>query len=254
MPNLTGKTVLLTGASRGIGRETARLLGAAGAYVIAQYGQDAAGAQESVAAIPESRRLLLQADFNEPGSGQALWEQAKAWRGSIDVLISNAAVMPEASIEDPTDVWDSAWAQSLQVNTLQPAHLIRQAVPHFVERGGGTVVALSSWVTQRGAANPHLAAYAASKAALGALLKTVARNYAKDGVLAYTIAPGVVNTGMSVTSAQHQGGEEAVTSTLAMGEWVPAREVAQLIVFLSSGTCRHLTGATLDVNGASYIR
>jgi NAD(P)-dependent dehydrogenase (short-subunit alcohol dehydrogenase family) len=97
-------------------------------------------------------------------------------------------------------------------------------------------------------------AYAASKAALAAMVKTVARAHAKDDVLVYLVAPGVVRTQMSIASARNQGGEEAVTATLAMGEWVPPSEIANLVTYLSSGTCRHLTGATLDVNGATYVR
>jgi NAD(P)-dependent dehydrogenase (short-subunit alcohol dehydrogenase family) len=97
-------------------------------------------------------------------------------------------------------------------------------------------------------------AYAASKAAVLNATKTVARHYAQDNILAYNIAPGVVRTQMSEQFAQAAGGEKAVTEALAMKEWVPPSDLAELVVFLSTGKCRHLTGATLDVNGASYLR
>lgn len=254
MADLAGKTVLLTGASRGIGRETVRRLVKAGAHVVAQYGRDEAAAEESVAGLPAGRTLLLPADFSERGSATRLWDYAIAWRGSLDVLVCNAAVMTEVSLDDPEDVWDDVWATSLQVNAIQPAHLVRHAIPHFVERGAGTIIALSSWVTQRGAGNPDLTVYGASKAALASMLKTIARTYAKDGVLTYTISPGVVDTEMSAASAHKQGGAKSVMSTLAMGERVPPGEIADLVTYLASGACRHLCGATLDVNGASYIR
>ena len=124
----------------------------------------------------------------------------------------------------------------------------------LIANGGGVLITMSSWAANRGSGNPKLAAYAASKAALGAVTKTMARAHARDGVLGYCIAPGTVRTDMSVRSARNQGGEDAVTASLTMGEWVPPREVADLVAFLASGTRRHLSGATLDINGASYIR
>ncbi len=87
-----------------------------------------------------------------------------------------------------------------------------------------------------------------------AATKTSARTYARDNSLAYIIAPGVVRTQMSVDAAEAAGGEAAVSAALAMGEWVPPTDLASLTNFLCAGTCRHLSGATLDVNGASYIR
>jgi NAD(P)-dependent dehydrogenase (short-subunit alcohol dehydrogenase family) len=134
------------------------------------------------------------------------------------------------------------------------ASLTRDAVQHFRARREGVLVTLSSWVAQRGSSNPNLLAYAASKGAIRALTNTIARVHSKEGVLAYMIAPGVVRTQMSVDSAATQGGEEVVTATLAMGEWVPPDEIGELVCFLASGRQRHLSGATFDVNGASYIR
>ena len=254
MLDLTGKTVLLTGASRGIGHATAVRLGAAGASVIAHYGTHLEGAREATADIPDERKLLLQVDLSRPGSGAELWQQAVAWRGGVDVLVCNAAVMPQSPLSAPDEQWDAAWEQALRVNLLEPAALLRAAVRHFVPRGGGTVIALSSWAAQRGSGSPDLGAYSASKAGLAALTKTLARAHARDGVLAHLVAPGVVATDMSFSAAAAQGGQDKVTAGLAMGEWVPPSEVAELVAFLATGTCRHLTGATLDINGASYIR
>ncbi len=254
MTDLTGKTVLLTGASKGIGFETARALGASGARVIAHFAENEAGAIEATRDIPDAHKLLVRADFTQPDAATMLWREALAWHNRVDVVISNAAIMPQAGLRDSESEWDAAWATALQVNSVAPATLVRHAVNHFLDAGGGVLVAVSSWVAQRGAANPNLMAYAASKAALGAMAKTVARAYAADNVLVYLVAPGVVKTEMSLTSARNQGGEQAVTDSLAMREWVPPGEIADLICFLSSGVCRHLTGATLDVNGASYMR
>lgn len=254
MDDLRGKTILLTGASRGIGAATARALGAAGAHLVAHYGSHHQGAAEAVAELPDERKLLVQADLAQAGAARALWREAVAWHGRVDVLIVNAAIAPQTPLDGDDDEWDEGWEQTLRVNVLEPASLIREAVRHYLEAGGGTVISLSSWAAQRGSAIASLPAYAASKAAIRNLTQTIARNYAADGVLAFVVAPGIVRTRMSEISAVARGGVDAVNAALAMGEMVPPEEVARVITFLAAGSCRHLTGATLDVNGATYIR
>lgn len=254
MNNLSGKTILLTGSSKGIGCATAELLGQEGAYLIAHYGSDREGAIAATKDIPDDHKILIQADFNEPGAARELWKQALAWRGTIDVLVANAAIMPEAAFSDDDDQWEKAWFSALQVNTTAPAFLIREAVNHYLLNGGGTIIGISSWAAQRGAGNMKLGAYSASKAGIAALVKTIARAYGKNDIHAYLVAPGVVRTGMSIASAMSTGGEDKITATLAMGEWVPPKDIAEMIAFLSTGTHKQLSGATFDVNGASYIR
>jgi NAD(P)-dependent dehydrogenase (short-subunit alcohol dehydrogenase family) len=248
------RTVLVTGASRGIGFEAAKALAAAGDDVIAHYGSHAEGAAQAVAALPDDRKLLLQADMSRPGAARDLWREAVAWRGRVDVVVANAAIAPETPFDGSDEEWDAGWDAILRVNVLEPSSLIREAVAHFRAEGGGVVIALSSWAAQQGSAIPSLAAYAASKAAIKAVAQTVARNYAKDGVLAYVVAPGIVRTRMSEISATARGGIDKVNAVLAMGEMAPAAEVGELIAFLASGRVRHLSGATIDVNGASYVR
>jgi NAD(P)-dependent dehydrogenase (short-subunit alcohol dehydrogenase family) len=252
--DLRGRVVLLTGASRGIGAATARALGEAGAELVAHYGAHRAGAEEAVANVPDEDRTLIRADFSRAGSARQLWREAVAWRGRVDVVVLNAATMPTTAFEGPDEEWDEGWHEALQVNLLEPASLAREAVGHFVERGGGTLIALSSWAAQRGSAISQLNAYAASKAGLANLVQTIARNYARAGVLGHVVAPGIVRTRLSEASAAARGGIEGVNAALAMGEMVPPEEVAALIAFLATGTCRHLTGATIDLNGASNIR
>jgi NAD(P)-dependent dehydrogenase (short-subunit alcohol dehydrogenase family) len=255
MGDLSGRTVLVTGPSKGIGAAIARRLGAADAAVIAHYGSDRAGAEEATRGIPAANVKGISADFADLDQVEALWQQAVAWRGHIDVLVNNAAVMMwNGGIEESLERWDEVWETTLRVNVLAPARLLRQALLHYKQRRGGTLISISSWAAQRGVTNPATIAYGASKGAIHAATKTVARAYARDGILAYTIAPGVVRTRLSEQFAATAGGEQQITNTLAMGEWVPPAEIADLVAFLATGKARQLSGATLDVNGASYIR
>ena len=253
MRELSGKTVIVTGASKGIGAATAKAMIEAGANVIAHYGGDHAGAEEAT----QGKAHLVQADFKDMAAVDRFWVQAvELGEGRIDVLVNNAGIMRQTGgMADPIEEWDAVWAEAMTVNVHAPARLMRYAVNRWLEAGEpGSIVGIGSWVTTRGTANPGAIAYAASKAAITAATKTVARNHAAQGILAYVIAPGVVRTQMSVNSAAKVGGEAAVTATLPMGEWVPPEDIAETAVFLATGRARHLTGATIDLNGAAYIR
>jgi NAD(P)-dependent dehydrogenase (short-subunit alcohol dehydrogenase family) len=255
MGDLAGRTVIVTGASKGIGAAIASAMVGAGARVIAHYGADRAGAEAAVAGAAEGQATLVRSDFARSGEVDRLWAEATAG-GPVDVLVNNAGIMRQAGgIGDPVEDWDRVWAEAMAVNVQAPARLMRHAVRGWLEAGTpGSVVTIGSWVTTRGTANPGAIAYAASKAAVSAATKTVARNYAAQGIFAYVIAPGVVDTRMSRESSARTGGVAAVTATLPMGEWVPPQDIAEVAVFLASGRARHLTGATIDVNGAAYIR
>jgi NAD(P)-dependent dehydrogenase (short-subunit alcohol dehydrogenase family) len=251
---LTGKRVVVTGASKGIGAAIATAMLDAGAQVVAHYGTDHAGAEAAVAGAPD-RAQLIAADMGDTGAVDAFWAEVVAG-GLPDVLVTNAAIMrQEGGIADDAEVWDRVWDESWRVNVLAPARLMRHAVRDWLAAGRpGAVVGVGSWVTTRGTTNPGAIAYAATKAAMTAATKTVARTHAKDGILAYVISPGVVATQMSVESAARTGGTAAITAGLPMGEWVPPAEIAALAVFLAEGRARHLTGTTIDINGAAYIR
>jgi NAD(P)-dependent dehydrogenase (short-subunit alcohol dehydrogenase family) len=253
--DLTDRTVLVTGASKGIGAAIAAALVGKGCRVVAHYGGDRPGAEQAVASAVPGRARLVQADLAERGGADRLWSEALAWAGRIDALVNNAAVMPmTGGIDDSDEAWDDAWELCQAVNVLSATRLMRHAVRHYRAAGGGVLVTMSSWAAQRGSGTAGLLAYSASKGAVLAATKTIARNYARDGVLAYVVAPGVVNTRMSEVASASMGGPAAVAAGLAMGEWVPPDEIGSLVAYLVSGECRHLSGATLDVNGASYIR
>ena len=255
MTDLSGKAILVTGASKGIGAEIARAAGKAGAFVIAHYGGDRAGAEAAVEAVPAERKVVLQADFQDLASVERLWAQAVEQCGRVDALINNAATMMwGGGFDKPLSDWDQTWEESLRVNVLAPGRLMRSAVAHYLDHGGGSIVTISSWAAQRGVTNPDTIAYGASKSAIQAATQTVARAFAAQGILAYVIAPGVVRTRLSEQFAETQGGEEVISKGLASGRWVEPEEIAQLVVFLVTGVAPQLSGATLDMNGATYIR
>ena len=252
--NLSGRRVLITGASRGIGAAIALKLAKAGAEVVAHYGSFASGAIENLKDIAEDKKEFIQADLSKPGAARQLWAKATEGNRRIDVVINNAAINIETPFEGDDEQWDEGWQQSIQVNVLEAASLIKQAVNHFLEVNSGVLITISSWSGQRGSALSTLPAYAATKAAIKAMTQTVAQGYAKEGIQAFVIAPGIVKTRMSGQAAILRGGEDKMKAALAMGELVPPEEIGELVNFLATGRARHLTGATFDINGASYIR
>jgi NAD(P)-dependent dehydrogenase (short-subunit alcohol dehydrogenase family) len=254
LTGLSGRTVLLTGASGGIGAPSARALLDAGANLVAHYATRPDAARDACAGADPERFTLVAADLSQPGAARGLWRDALAWRGTIHAVVVNAATMPDTPFDGADATWDEGWERTMRVNVLEPASLMREAVNHYLGTRGGTLVTLSSWAAQRGSAIPQLGAYASSKAAIHTLAQTIARNHARDGIYSYIVAPGIVHTPMSEISAIHRGGLDKLNASLAMGAMVEPNEVARLIAWLAEGAAPNLTGATLDLNGASNVR
>tara|TARA_B100001123_G_scaffold429573_1_gene548301 strand:+ start:560 stop:1327 length:768 start_codon:yes stop_codon:yes gene_type:complete len=255
MKDLSKKTILVTGASKGIGAAIVKNLAKAKANIVAHYFSDKTGMDEVLSSCGDANIVTFQADFKKLEDIENLWKKSIKWRNGIDVLINNAAIIRfEGGIDDTDKVWEETWGETLAVNLMAPCNLMRKAVPHFRKKGGGIIITISSWVAHRGPGFPSMIAYSASKAAVMNATKTIAKHYAEENIFVYTVAPGVVRTRMSENFASTTIGEEAITQSLAMKEWVPPSELGDLVTYLSGGTCRHLTGATLDVNGASYFR
>jgi 3-oxoacyl-[acyl-carrier protein] reductase len=252
MIDLNQKVVLVTGGSRGIGAYIVRTLAEAGAQVVLHYSTSAKSAEQIVADLGTDRVVAVRTPLDADGAGARLWSAALAWRGHIDVLVNNAGVAIEASIDDPLDAWRAAWDTTWRVNVVALADLCREAILHFRGRGGGTIINVSSRAAFRGD-DPHYMHYAASKGAVVALTKSIARGYARDGVLAYGVAPGWVRTDMAEQAIRMEGMERLVRD-IPMGEMAPPQDVANVIAFLASGLAPHATGTTIDVNGASYVR
>ncbi|MEM7224434.1 MAG: SDR family NAD(P)-dependent oxidoreductase [Pseudomonadota bacterium] len=252
MPDLSGKTVLVTGGSRGIGAATVRACGQAGARVLLHYGRAKEAAEAIRAEIGAETCQLIQADLSEPESVERLWQEALAVAPKIDVVVNNAGVFDPAPVDLSLKAWRAAWDRVMQINLQAPADLCRAAILHFREKGGGKIINVASRAAHRGEA-PDQMPYGASKGALVTLTKTIARGYAADGVLAFCIAPGFVATDM-VADALDEAAVARVVADIPLGEMAPPEEIGALAAFLCSDQVRHLSGATFDVNGASYVR
>jgi NAD(P)-dependent dehydrogenase (short-subunit alcohol dehydrogenase family) len=251
MIDLTNKVILVTGGSRGIGAAIVRVVACAGAQVVLHYGRQRDAAAAVAASVGADRCHLVEADLDQSGAGGRVWRDAMAWRGRIDVLVNNAAVALDAGVDDEA-AWTDAWQQTLRINVVAVADLCREAILHFRGRGGGTIINIASRAAFRGD-DPNMFHYAASKGAVVSLTKSIARGYARDGVLAYAIAPGWVLTEMARPAIVSRG-IEALTRDIPIGALAPPEEVANIVAFLASGLARHATGATIDINGASYVR
>ena len=251
MLDLTDKTILITGGSRGIGAAIVRVVGGAGAHVVLHYGRQRAAATAVAAALGADRCHLVEGDLDQSGAGARVWREAMGWRGRIDVLVNNAAVALEADLENES-AWADAWQRTLRINVVAVADLCREAILHFRTRGGGIIVNIASRAAFRGD-DPNMFHYAASKGAIVSLTKSIARGYARDGVIAYAVAPGWVLTDMARPAIVSRG-MEALTRDIPIGALAPPDEVANIVAFLASGLARHATGTTVDINGASYVR
>lgn len=251
MIDLTGKVILVTGGSRGIGAATVETLSQAGAAVILHYASGQAEAQAIATRLGPKGCHLVQTDLATPGAAKDLWQQAIAWQGRIDVLVNNAATMPAASVEDPLDQWSQAWQTTLQVNLIAMADLCRAAIQSFRTQSGGIIINLASRAAFRGD-GPEYMHYAASKGGVIALTRSIARGFASEGILAYAIAPGFVHT-ERIEAVMQERGAAYVTRDIPMGQPAPPQDVAHMIAFLASGLAPHATGSTIDINGASYF-
>jgi len=249
-PLLKDRTVLVTGASRGIGRVIAETLHRDGARVIIHYGASREHA-EALASRFGDAGFAVQADLATHNGARSLWESAEQWNGTVDVLVNNAGIYASSNVDNDSD-WTSGWETNMQVNLKAPADLCRSAIRHFRATGGGIIINMASRSSHRGDDAEHLA-YGASKGGLLALTKGIARGFAHENILAYALAPGWVRTEM-VDEHIATVGEEEVLARLPLGEVTPPSDVAEVVAFLASGAARHATGSTIDITGADYVR
>ena len=244
---LAGRTVLVTGASGGIGAATVRTLHRDGARVVMHY--RSAGTQvEAIAEELGERVHLVQADLSEAHGPAELWANTQDAVEAVDVLVNNAGAWLPSPMLDTDETWEQGWNANLSLNLRAAADLSRSAARHFRGRGGGIIITVASRSAHRGDDAEHLS-YGAAKGGLAALTKGIARGFAADGVLAYVISPGWVATELAAGSEV-----EAIAATLPLGEITPPEDVAEVITFLASGRAKHATGTTIDITGADYVR
>jgi NAD(P)-dependent dehydrogenase (short-subunit alcohol dehydrogenase family) len=250
MLDLRGKTILVTGASRGIGAAIARSCDKAGGVVIPHASQPSAALTALLAELDIDPSAAIVEDLAAPGAGFRLFERARKAVGRIDAVVNNAGVYAASPLSGVTDAWSKGWTKTMAVNVQAPADICRAAIAHFRGNGAGRVVNISSRAGHRGD-GPDYSAYAASKGALLAMTKTFARALAGENILFYAIAPGWVETRMA---PEDVAARKKAVAEIPLGRVAQPEEVGALVAFLLTDACRSATGSTFDINGASYVR
>ena len=234
-------TILLTGSSRGIGAAIRTRLLNRGARVIGH-------------ASRAHNADTIGADFAQDGAARAVWDDALGRAGgTIDVLINNAGLFEASPLDGDDAEWSAGWHKTLQINLTASAELSRLAVLHWQQRGvAGRIVHIASRAGHRGDSPAHWH-YAAAKGGMLAMHKTIARAYAKDRICSYAITPGFTDTAMAGDYLESRGGA-GLLADIPLGRVATPDEIANIAVYLALDAPESLTGATLDANGASYVR
>jgi 3-oxoacyl-[acyl-carrier protein] reductase len=233
--------ILVTGSTRGIGKAIVEALPPERATVVG-HGTKATGPN------------VVAADLSQPGEADRLWEEALGRLGGrIDVLVNNAGVFEAASVDLPLDEWHAQWGRTMQINLQAAADLCRRAVRHFREREqGGRIVNVASRAAYRGDSPAHWH-YAAAKAGMVGMTKSIARGFASEAILAFAVTPGFVMTGMAEDYLASRGGEKLLAD-IPLGRVAEPAEVANAVAYLALQAPPSMTGAVIDINGASFVR
>lgn len=242
-------TILLTGSSRGIGAATREMLEARGARVI---GHSTRGDDAKAGALDGPSEIA--ADFLDPPAPQMLWEEAlEIAGGQIDVLVNNAGLFRGVPLDASDIEWLDAWEDTLRINLTAAAQLSRFAVRHWQETGrAGRIVHVASRAGHRGDSPQHWH-YAAAKGGMLALHKTIARAYAAEDILSFAITPGFTDTAMAGDYLASRGGP-GLLADIPLGRVAEPEEMAAIVAFCALDAPASMTGATIDANGASYVR
>ncbi|QKW07687.1 SDR family oxidoreductase [Streptomyces sp. NA04227] len=249
----TGRRVLVSGASRGLGRALAHAFATNGDKVAVHYGSRAEEATATLAALPGDGHTLVGGDLSTPDGAAIVASQAAERLGGIDVLVNNAAVnTPHPPATTAYEEWVAAWRQHVDVNLLATAHLSHLAAHRMIEQGtGGRIVNIGSRGAFRG--EPDHPAYGATKAAVHALGQSLAVALAPHGIGVASLAPGFFTT--ERVAHRLSGAEgEAIRTQSPYGRVASAEEVAAAVLWLASPESEWSAGTVLDFNGASYLR
>jgi 3-oxoacyl-[acyl-carrier protein] reductase len=240
--------VLVTGASGGIGAAISSALAARGASLVLHYQSGRAAAEATRATLPGQGHTLVGGNLTDAADVERLWRAASA-AAPIDAVVNNAGIFPNhPPLTTDYAGWTAAWQRTLAINLSGPAHLSWFAARSMAERGGGRIVSVSSRGAFRG--EPMAPAYAASKAGLNAFSQSLAKALAPQGVYCFVVAPGWVSTARVAAAIA----DRAVIADQPLGRVATPEEVAQVVAFCVLEAPASMTGAILDVNGASYLR
>jgi NAD(P)-dependent dehydrogenase (short-subunit alcohol dehydrogenase family) len=248
----SGKVVMVTGASRGIGREIARQFADRGAGVVIHFNKDRTAAEHTRADLAGTSHLIIQADLGDAAAVEHLAEKSIREMGKIDVLVNNAGVyefhpVATTSFED----WRQSWEKTIFTNLMGPAHLSYHVARRMMKSGGGKIINITSRGAFRG--EPDAPAYGASKAGLNAFSQSMAQALAPHNIFIYAVAPGFVETDMAASLLFGPQGD-AIRNQSPLNRVARPDEVARVVLFLAAEGTDYLTGGIIDVNGASYLR
>jgi 3-oxoacyl-[acyl-carrier protein] reductase len=240
MFDLSGKTAIVTGASGGIGSAIASGLARQGATVVLSGTR--AEVLETMAASIGDRARVVPADLFRPGEAEALIKAGEKQLGSIDILVHNAGITRDGLVMRMSD---DDWNKVLEVNLGAGFRLIRAALRGMMKKRWGRIIGISSVVAATG--NAGQVNYAASKAGMIGMMKSLAREVAARGITANCIAPGFIETDMTATIAEER--RKTIVATIPAGRLGTADDVASCAIFLASDEAAYITGQTLHVNG-----
>ena len=250
--DFTEKTVLISGASRGIGRATAQEFAQRGARVAVHYHQNREAAERTRDELVGDGHAIFQADIADAAAVARLADAVRDQMGPIDILVNNAGIFEDHPLaETGYEAWQQSWERVLQTNLVGAANLSYCVARQMIENGGGSIVNVSSRGAFRG--EPQSPAYGASKAGLNAMSQSLAQHLAPHGIHVTVVAPGFVKTDMAADVLEGPEGD-AIRNQSPLGRVARPEEVAYTVLFLASEEARFLTGAIVDVNGASYLR
>jgi NAD(P)-dependent dehydrogenase (short-subunit alcohol dehydrogenase family) len=246
------KVVLVTGSSRGIGRAIAWSFARQGAAVAVHYHRNREAAERTHEMLAGGPHGMFSRDLSRPEEAKSLIEDVMKQFGRIDILVNNAGIYSlHPVLSAGYEEWFDQWQRTLSVNLLSPAHLMYWAAKYMARHGGGRIVNVSSRGAFRG--EPDAPAYGASKAGLNALSQSLAQALAPHNVFITTVAPGFVETDMAAEFLTGPEGEK-IKKQSPLGRVARPEEIARTVLFLASEESSYLTGAIVDINGASYLR